>query len=85
MVFLLEKQANIIDNFGRLHINDTLTCAQKVNLTAHYGGICVNWSVSQVKNMDAVKTILSPSEGNINPGYPQGMNIYLEETKDIYK
>ena len=29
--------------------------------------------------------VLSPFKGNINPGYPQGIKIYLQATKEIYK
>ena len=32
-----------------------------------------------------VNYVLSPFEGNINPGYPQGLKLYLQETKDIDK
>ena len=32
-----------------------------------------------------VNYMLIPFEGNINPGYPQGFKVYLQETKDIAK
>ena len=30
-----------------------------------------------------VNYVLSPIEGNINTGYPKGIKLYLQETKDI--
>ena len=37
--------------------------------------------------MDApvVNYVISPFEDNINPGYPKGLKLYLQETKDIDK
>ena len=41
---------------------------------------------TQVRIMaDPVNYVLSPFEGNTNTGYPQGLNIYLQETKEIHK
>ena len=33
----------------------------------------------------AVNYVLSSFEGNINPGYPQGLKLYLQETREIDK
>ena len=33
--------------------------------------------------MSAVNYVLRSFEGNINPGYPTGIKIYLQVTKDI--
>ena len=35
--------------------------------------------------MVAVNYEFSPFEGNIYPGYPTGLKVYLQSTKDIYK
>ena len=35
--------------------------------------------------MADVNYVLSPFEGNINPGYPTGIKIYLHAKNDIYK
>ena len=32
-----------------------------------------------------MKYVLIPFEGNINPGDPQGLKLYLQASKDIYK
>ena len=34
---------------------------------------------------DVVKYVISPFEGNINTGDLQGIKLYLQGTKDIYK
>ena len=34
-------------------------------------------------HMTAVNDVISPFEGNINPGYPTGLKIYLQTTKEI--
>ena len=51
--------------------------------------------ISQLKNLhvdpqvqtmlDQFKYMLIPFEENTNPRYPQGLSIYLQETKDIEK
>ena len=33
----------------------------------------------------AVNYVLSLFQGNINPGYPTGIKLYLRSTKEIYK
>ena len=35
--------------------------------------------------MAALNYVLIPSEGNINPGYPTGIKLYLQATKEIDK
>ena len=46
-----------------------------------------NLSINKQVHMDApgVNYVLIPFEGNINPGYKQGLKIYLQSTKDIDK
>ena len=40
----------------------------------------------QVKNMvDLVNCVMIPFEENTNPGYPQGLNIYLQEPRGTEK
>ena len=44
-----------------------------------------NLNINKPVKMAAVKYLLSPFEGNINPGYPKGIKLYLQETKEIDK
>ena len=46
-----------------------------------------NLSINQQFHMDApvVNYSLIPFEDNINPGDLEGLKLYLQETKDIYK
>ena len=45
-----------------------------------------NLSINQQVQMAApVKYVLRSFEGNINPGYPQGIKLYLQATHDIDK
>ena len=85
MVLTWEKQANIRENFGRLHVNNTLTLTQESNIISYFGGLRVNWLASQLQNMAAVNFFLSPFKGNINPGYPRGLKLHLQKAKDIDK
>ena len=41
--------------------------------------------MNQPVHMAAVNYVLSPFEGNIDPGYPTGIKLYLQSTKDINK
>ena len=42
-----------------------------------------NLSINQKLQMaDPVNYVLSPFKGNTNPGYPQGLKIFLQTTKD---
>ena len=34
---------------------------------------------------DLINSVISPFEENINPGYPTGLKLYLQATKEIYK
>ena len=45
----------------------------------------INLYVNQHVQMEVpvVNYVLSPFEGNINPGYPQGLKIYLQATNEI--
>ena len=46
-----------------------------------------NLSINQQVQMAVlvVNYMLSPFEGNTNPGYTQGLNLYLQATKEIDK
>ena len=46
-----------------------------------------NLSTNQQAPMEApfMNYVLIPSEGKINPGYPQGLKIYSQSTKEIDK
>ena len=35
--------------------------------------------------MGSVNDVISPFEGNINPGDPMGLKRFLQATKEIYK
>ena len=49
----------------------------------------INWfnhlNINQPVHMAAVNDVFIPFEGNINPGYPTGIKLYLQLKKDIYK
>ena len=60
-------------------------CAKETNIIAPFGRFPPNWPVNQVQNMSEVKTFMSIFEGNINPGDPQGLKLYLQDMKDIEK
>ena len=42
-------------------------------------------NINQPVQTAAVNGVFSPFEGNINPGYPQKLTFYLQETKEIDK
>ena len=42
-------------------------------------------NINQPVQMAALNYVLIPSEGNINPGYPTGIKLYLQATKEIDK
>ena len=43
-----------------------------------------NLSINQQSQMEALlKDVLIPFKGNINFAYPQGLKLYLQETKEI--
>ena len=46
-----------------------------------------NLSINQQVQMadPVVNCVLNPSKGNMNPGDPQGLNLYLQATKEIDK
>ena len=42
-------------------------------------------NINQPVHMYAVNECFSPFEGNINPGYPTRLKLYLQATKEIDK
>ena len=44
-----------------------------------------NLNTNQPVQTEAVNYVLIPFEGNINPGDPTGLKLYLQATKDIDK
>ena len=57
------------------------TRSQKRNIVAQFEDLRVNQQEHNMEN--PMNYLLIPFEGNINNGYPQGINIYLQETSDI--
>ena len=49
----------------------------------------INWfnylNINQLVHMATVNYVLSSFEGNIYPGYPTGLKLYLQATKYIDK
>ena len=39
--------------------------------------------INEPLQMVALNYVLSPFEWNINPGYPKGLKLYLQEMKEI--
>ena len=58
-----------------------LTILQAQTLIKRFNNIDINQPVQ----MEAVNYVLILFEGNINPGDPMGLKIYLEAKKEIYK
>ena len=44
-----------------------------------------NININHPVQMTAMNNVLSPFEGNIHFGYPTGVKLYLQATKEIYK
>ena len=58
-----------------------LTSLQAQTLINWFNHININKSV----HMAAVNYVFIPFEGNINPGDPTGLKLYLQVTKEIDK
>ena len=62
-----------------------LTRIQHQEIIAQFGNLGVNQPVKlQVQNMESsMNYVMSLFEGNIKPGYSQGLKLYLQETREI--
>ena len=59
-----------------------LNIRQSQLLINQFNNININ---QQVHMADPIKYVLRPFEGNINPGYPTGIKLYIKSKKDIDK
>ena len=59
----------------------SLTILQAQTLINRFNHLNINHQV----HMAAVNYALIPFEGNINPGDPKGIKLYIQAAKDIYK
>ena len=60
-----------------------LTKIQAQVLINQFNNLNLNQPVQIV--VPVVNYLISPFKGKINPGYPQGLKFYLQETKEIDK
>ena len=60
-----------------------VTRSQSQILINQFSNISINQKIQMVNPV--VKYVLSPFEGNMNPGDPHGIKIYLQATNEIYK
>ena len=59
-----------------------LTIREAQLLINKFNNININ---QQVQMADPINYMLRTFEGNINTGYPTGIKLYLQATKEIYK
>ena len=60
-----------------------VTRSQAQILINQFSNIYINKHVQMAEPV--VRFVLIPFEGSINPFYPQGIKLYIQSTKDIYK
>ena len=60
-----------------------MTRIQSPIIINNFSNLYINQQVYM--NVPVVNYVLNPFEGNINTGYPQGIKIYLQATKEIGK